>query len=263
MNTAIALQALAVEVQDNTAIVTINRPEVLNALNRMVLEELGQVFQSLLQEASVKGVILTGAGSKAFVAGADISEIRNLEAGEALGFSAYGQQLFAMIENFPKPVVAVINGFALGGGCELAMACHLRIAAENARFGQPEVNLGLIAGYGGTQRLPRLIGKTKALELLLTGDVIDAVQALQLGLVNAVVPADQALGAAQALLAKCYQKAPLALAYTIEAVNAALNPELNGYQIEATNFARATSSADGKEGTAAFLEKRKPVFTGN
>jgi len=263
MNTATALQMLTVEIQDRTAVVTINRPDVLNALNRQVLEELGQVFAMLAQEPTVHGVILTGAGSKSFVAGADISEIRNLEAGEALGFSAYGQQLFATIEQFAKPVIAVVNGFALGGGCELAMACHMRVAAAHAKFGQPEVNLGIIAGYGGTQRLPKLIGKTKAMELLLTGDMITAEQALQLGLVNAVTPAEEAMATAKGILDKCYQKSPLAVAYTIEAVNAALNPEVNGYQVEATNFARAASSADGKEGTAAFLEKRKPAFTGN
>lgn len=257
-----AYTTLLLDIQNGTATITLNRPDVLNALNRQVLLDLAQAFEDIRHNTEVKGVLLTGAGTKAFAAGADISEIRALDPEGTLGFSTYGQQLLATIENYSKPVLALVNGFALGGGCELCMACHLRVATENARFGQPEVNLGIIAGYGGTQRLPRLVGKTKAMELLLTGDMITAPQAEQLGLVNAVKSAEEARDYALTMLAKIYKKGPLAVAYTIESVNAAFDSSKNGYQVEATNFARTANSKDGKEGTGAFLEKREPQFTG-
>jgi len=183
-----------------TCVLRIQRPEVLNALSRTVLQELSDALDELEDDASVQGIILTGAGDKAFVAGADISEIKALSPSQVAAFSTYGQQLFARIEQFAKPIVALVNGFALGGGCELSMACHLRVATPKAKFGQPEVNLGIIAGYGGTQRLPRLIGKTKAMELLLTGDMIKAEEAERLGLVNAVKPEEEAMDYALALL---------------------------------------------------------------
>jgi enoyl-CoA hydratase len=243
-------------------VLRIQRPEVLNALSRTVLQELSDALDELEDDASVQGIILTGAGDKAFVAGADISEIKALSPSQVAAFSTYGQQLFARIEQFAKPIVALVNGFALGGGCELSMACHLRVATPKAKFGQPEVNLGIIAGYGGTQRLPRLIGKTKAMELLLTGDMIKAEEAERLGLVNAVKPEEEAMDYALALLGKIYQKAPLAVAATITSVNAAFDPAQDGYQVEAAQFAKTANSHDGKEGTSAFLEKRTPVFTG-
>lgn len=252
--------SLLLEVDGGIATVTINRPNALNALSQTVMDELEAAFTALSEDDTVRGVLLTGAGEKAFVAGADISEFGSLGYEEAVAFSTKGQRLFAQIEGMPKPVVAAINGFALGGGCELAMACHLRVAAENAKFGQPEVNLGLIAGYGGTQRLTRLIGETKALELLLTGDMLSAADAEKLGLVNAVVPAKELIATSRKLLEKILKKAPLAVAYTLAAVNAYGNGK--GYETEAIGFAKAVTSADGREGTRAFLEKRAPNFQG-
>lgn len=251
---------LEVSFSEGIVQIKLNRPEVLNALNRQVLKDLEAAFTELNTDTSVKGIILTGAGHKAFAAGADISEINALNATEALEFSQFGQSVFAKIENCSKPVIAAVNGFALGGGCELAMACHLRIAAENARFGQPEVNLGLIAGYGGTQRLPKLIGRTKALEYLLTADMISATDALELRLVNHVVTQEELIEKCQEILTKIASKSPLAIAETIAAVNQAGTSQ--GYEAEAKAFSKSAGSADGKEGTAAFLEKRKPVFTG-
>ena len=256
-------QVITLSREEQTAVVTINRPEALNALNAQVINELEAVFQEIASDDSIRGVILTGSGPKAFVAGADIAGIAALETAEqAESLSLRGQTVFAGIESFAKPVIAAVNGFALGGGCELAMSCHLRVASENAKFGQPEVNLGIIAGYGGTQRLTYLVGKTKAMELLLTADMISAADALSLGLVNAVGPADQLMAKCKEILAKCYTKSPLALAKTIDAVNAALQPQRNGFQVEAQEFGKVCISADGREGTKAFLEKRKPVFTG-
>jgi enoyl-CoA hydratase len=264
MNTAttLAFETLKVESVGGTAVLTINRPQALNALNAAVMADLGIAFRALEQDVAVRGVVLTGEGAKAFVAGADISQFNQLQYEEAVMFSRSGQQLFDYIEHFPKPVVAAVNGFALGGGCELAMACHLRIAATNARFGQPEVNLGIIAGYGGTQRLPRLIGKTKALELLLTADPIGAEEAHRLGLVNHVVAPEELLQKSLELLEKVYAKGPLAVQYTLAAVNAGFGPDKNGYEVEAVHFARAVVSEDGREGASAFLEKRVAQFTG-
>lgn len=260
MATYSATTTLQVSLQEGVLKITLNRPEVLNALNGQVLRDLDAVFQQIATDDGVKAVILTGSGHKAFAAGADISEINALGESEALSFSRFGQSVFNRIEQCPKPVIAAVNGFALGGGCELAMACHLRIAAENARFGQPEVNLGLIAGYGGTQRLPRLIGRTKALEFLLTADMISANDALELGIVNYVVTQEELIEKCQEILNKIFVKSPLAIAHTIRAVNHAGTPE--GYETEAQSFSKTAASADGKEGTAAFLEKRKPAFTG-
>jgi enoyl-CoA hydratase len=260
--TATAYETLKLERVGATAVVTINRPQALNALSSAVLADLRGAFHALEHDATVKGVVLTGEGAKAFVAGADIAQFTSLSYEEGVMFSRSGQQLFEYIEQFPKPVVAAINGFALGGGCELAMACHLRMAATNARFGQPEVNLGIIAGYGGTQRLPRLIGKTKALELLLTADMIGAEEAHRLGLVNHVVAPEELIQKSLELLEKIYTKGPLAVQYTLAAVNAGFEADKNGYEVEAVSFARAVVSEDGREGASAFLEKRVAKFTG-
>jgi len=254
------LKTLSVRTQDEILIITLNRPEVLNALNEQVLDDLNQVIDLMHEDVSVKGAILTGAGHKAFAAGADISEIQKLDTGQAFAFSQNGQAVFQKIEDSPKPIIAAVNGFALGGGCELAMSCHLRVASENAKFGQPEVNLGLIAGYGGTQRLPRLIGLGKATELLLTADIISASEALELRLVNYVVTQDELIEKASEILKKIFTKSPLAVAQTLAAIRKSGSPE--GYETEAQAFENAALSSDGKEGTSAFLEKRKPIFKG-
>ena len=254
---------VAVSHEEGVAIATVNRPQVLNALNRETLDELLQLFRELQQDAEVRGVILTGAGDKAFVAGADISEIQAMDMLSGREFSRQGQAVFKLIEELEKPVVAAVNGFALGGGCELAMACTLRGASENARFGQPEVKLGLIPGFGGTQRLPRLIGKGRALDLLLTGRMIDATEALAIGLVNRVTEPDQLLSTAQGLLQTILKNSPLACRLCIDAVDRGLSMDLAAaLSLEADLFGLTTGSNDKAEGTAAFLEKRSPDFTG-
>lgn len=251
------------EVKEGTAVVTINRPDKLNALNRATLEELAKAVGAAADDEAVKAVVLTGAGAKAFVAGADIAEIAGLDAASGREFSLFGQGVYRAIETLPKPVLAAVNGFALGGGCELAMACHIRIASENAQFGQPEVNLGVIAGYGGTQRMARLVGKGRALELLLTGDRVDARRACEMGLVNAVVPLQDLLPKALEIAARIGSKGPLAVRHCLEAVNAGLDMPLEqGFYLEATLFGLCCASDDMREGTSAFLEKRKPVFKG-
>jgi enoyl-CoA hydratase len=251
------------EVKDRIAVVTVNRPDKLNALNRRTLEELSKAFAAAAADGAVGAVILTGAGEKAFVAGADIGEIAGLDSQSGREFALFGQGVFRTIETFPKPVIAAVNGFALGGGCELAMACHIRLASENASFGQPEVNLGVIPGYGGTQRLARLVGRGLALELLLTGDRIAAPRAAQIGLVNAVVPSAELLGKAGEMARKMLAKAPLALRHCLEAVNTGLDMPLEeGCYLEATLFGLCCASEDMKEGTDAFLQKRKPDFKG-
>jgi enoyl-CoA hydratase len=252
------LSTLAITLQEGILHITIQRPEVLNALNQQVLQDISRAFHLLDADAEVQSVIITGSGHKAFAAGADISEIQALDAAQAEAFSRNGHSIFNQIEQCRKPVIAAVNGFALGGGCELAMACHLRVAAENAKFGQPEVNLGLIAGYGGTQRLPRLIGRGKALELLLTSDMLTATQALELGLVNYVVTQQELIEKATEILKKIMSKSPYAIAETIRAVNAAGTDA--GYTAEAEAFKNTAASQDGKEGTAAFLEKRAANF---
>jgi len=251
------------ETKDGILYLTINREDKMNALNFATLEELREVFDTVLEDKSIKAVILTGAGEKAFVAGADISEIAELNEVNARKFAENGQEIFSVIENCEKPVVAVTNGFTLGGGCELAMACHMRIASANARFGQPEVNLGIIPGYGGTQRLTILIGRGKANELMMTGDMINAEEARSLRLVNHVLPSkEEALAKAEEILHKIMSKAPLAIGMVVDCVNAVYRSDENGYQTEANSFARCVKSGDYKEGTSAFLEKRKPVFKG-
>ncbi len=243
--------------------ITINRPDKLNALNSQVMQELDEALTELLNQSEVRSVIITGSGSKSFVAGADIAEFVGLDTAQGMQLAQKGQAIFARIEQSPKPIVACVNGFALGGGCELAMSCHFRIASDNAKFGQPEVNLGLIPGYGGTQRLVQLIGKGRALELLMSGEMIDAQKAWQYGLVNAVVPQEELLAKATAILQTINSKAPLAVAKCIEAANAVFDETKNGYAVEVAAFGECFDTADMKEGTSAFLEKRKPRFTGN
>ncbi|MVZ63591.1 enoyl-CoA hydratase/isomerase family protein [Sphingobacterium humi] len=244
----------------HTATITINREAKLNALNKDTIGELKEAFAQVAQQADVKGVILTGAGAKAFVAGADIQEFLEKSREEATALSAFGHELMDTIAMFPKPVIAAINGFALGGGLELALACHIRLAADNAKMGLPEVSLGLIPGYGGTQRLRELVGKGKALEMVLTGDMIDAQDAYQWGLVNNVVSQEELLDTANSLLAKMYSRSSTAITAAIKAVNAGLEKAVNGYQIEMESFGECFGSEDFKEGVSAFLEKRKPNF---
>ncbi len=243
-------------------IITINRPDKLNALNKDVFTDLDKATDEIQNNPSIKSVIITGAGSKAFVAGADISEFTNLSKAESMALSKRGQDIFLKIENSKKPIVAAVNGFALGGGCELAMACHFRIASDKAKFGQPEVNLGIIPGYGGTQRLTQLVGKGRAIELLISGNMIDATTALQYGLVNYVVPADELLNKAIAVLTVINTKAPLAVAACIQAANTVYDKTKDGYANEINAFGECFETEDRKEGSSAFLEKRKANFTG-
>jgi len=258
-----AYENLLVETRDGVAIVTVNRPEKRNALNDRTIGELEAAFAALAADPDVRGVILTGAGERAFVAGADIAELAAQSPVDGRERGRRGQRVLDRIERLGKPVVAAINGFALGGGCELAMACHLRVASENAKLGTPEVTLGIICGYGGTQRLPRLVGRGRALELLLTGEMVDAQEAYRIGLVNKVVPRETLLAAADALLRKVLANGPLALRFTLEAVSSGLEMPLAEAQLlEATLFGLACTSEDMKEGTQAFLEKRAPKFQG-
>ena len=243
--------------------IEISREAKLNALNGATLDEIRDVIGALSQNSEVKAAIIIGAGTKAFVAGADISEFQKLNKSDAQKFSAHGQAIFSLIENCHKPIIAVVNGFALGGGCELAMACHIRVASEEAKFGQPEVNLGIIPGYGGTQRLTQLVGKGRSLELMMTGDMIDAHQAFQMGLVNHVAKDKlQAVAKARTLLQRIMTKAPLAIGGVIACTNAVFNQNADGYEMEALAFASACKTEDFKEGSSAFIEKRKPNFRG-
>ncbi len=255
-------QTLLTENANGIFTITINRPDKLNALNKTVLEELNEVIDTVNNTSNIKSAIITGAGAKAFVAGADISEFLDLTHSEGMDLSRKGQYIFSKIENAAKPIVAAVNGFALGGGCELAMACHFRIAADNAKFGQPEVNLGLIPGYGGTQRLPMLIGKGRALELLMSGGMLDAATALQYGLVNYVVPQAELLSKTKSVLELINTRAPLAVGGCIRAVNA-LYSGGDGYSEEVEIFGECFASDDMKEGATAFLEKRKANFKGS
>jgi enoyl-CoA hydratase len=258
-----AYQTLLLETRDAIAFVTINRPDKLNALNDLVVSELHQVALALKADASVRGVILTGSGPKAFVAGADIGDLAKQGVIDGRQRALNGQQMLYALERLGKPVLAAVNGFALGGGCELAMACHIRIASENAKFGQPEVNLGITPGYGGTQRLPRIVGKGNALWLLLTGEHANAQDALRMGLVSKVVPQDQLLAEAEKIMKGIVAKGPVALALTIEAVDRGLETTLEeGMRIEADAFGLVASTTDMKEGLTAFLEKRPAKFTG-
>ena len=258
-----AYDNLLVEVADRIAVVTVNRPDKLNALNSATETELQAAFLALRDDPDVAGIVVTGAGQKAFVAGADIGELSGLGATQGKEFAFQGQTTFTRIAQCPKPVIAAVNGYALGGGCELAIACHLRVASEGARFGLPEVQLGLIPGHGGTQRLARLIGTGRALEMVLTGRMVTAEEALGWGLVNAITPPDGLLEAARERLGQILDKGPLAVQYALEATLRGFDLGLDdGLYLEATLFGMACGTEDMKEGTKAFLEKRKPAFRG-
>ncbi len=253
---------LTLDVDGRIATLTVNRPDKLNALNAAVMAELGEAIDEIVRRDDIAGVILTGAG-RAFVAGADISELATQNPLSAKQRALTGQAVFTRFSRSPKPVIAAVNGFALGGGCELAMACHLRLASEHAKFGQPEVKLGIVPGYGGTQRLARLVGRGRALQLLLTGETIDANEAFRIGLVNRVVPAGELLPAAKAMLEQMLANGPLALALCIEAVDRGLEmPLAEALMLEANHFGLLASTSDMSEGMRAFLEKRAPAFSG-
>lgn len=248
---------------DGLAVITINRPEKLNALNQAVISELGESFRMVREDASLKALILTGAGEKAFIAGADIAELATMDAIEAERLSRRGQDVFRALETIRKPSIAAINGYALGGGLELAMCCTIRIASPNAKLGQPEVRLGIVPGYGATQRLPRLIGRGRALELLLSGEPIDAAEAHRIGLVNALAPQSELIATAKQWAAKTMANGPLAVALTMESVDTGLDGGLQaGLRFESMAFGLTAASEDRREGMTAFLEKRKAVFKG-
>jgi enoyl-CoA hydratase len=260
---ALTLENVLYEKKGPIAYVTLNRPKVLNALNQRTWQDLRAAFEEARDDAAVHGVILTGAGDKAFIAGADISELAQVTAVQGESSSTYGQEVLNLVENLGKPVIAAINGFALGGGCETAMACTIRIAVENAKFGQPEVKLGVIPGAGGTQRLPRLVGKGRALQLILSGGMIDAQEAYRIGLVNEVVPAAELITRAEGILKQIFSNAPLAVKYSLEAVNRGLETsQAEGLSLEASYFGLCAGTEDKQEGTRAFLEKRAPQFQG-
>jgi len=251
------------EKKGSIAYVTVNRAKVLNALNTPTWSDLRKAFEDARDDAAVRGVILTGAGDKAFIAGADISELAQVSAVEAEQSSRFGQEVLDVIENLGKPVVAAVNGFALGGGCETAMACTIRIAVETAKFGQPEVSLGLVPGGGGTQRLPRLVGKGRALQLILSGEMITAQEAYRIGLVNEIVPAAELIQRAEAILTKIASNAPIAVKFALEAANKGMETsQSEGLLLEASYFGLCAATEDKKEGTTAFLEKRTPQFRG-
>jgi enoyl-CoA hydratase len=258
------MKYLKTDLTGNVQIITLSRPEALNALNIELLAELKSVVVESIGNPQVRGMVITGDGDKAFVAGADIKELSALSEREATELSKRGQALFKMIEDSPKPVIAAIHGFALGGGCELAMSCHMRIASEVSKFGQPEVNLGIIPGYGATQRLTQLVGRGKAIELMLTGDLINAAEAKAIGLVNQVAPSkDEVMNLALKTMEKIAKKGPIAVGLVIKTVNAGFDFEKTGYSSEAENFGKCTLTEDFREGTSAFIEKRQPQFKGN
>ena len=252
-------ETIKVSIEDKIAILTLSRPKALNALNQTLMKELYQFFTVELKSLELTGIIITGDGDKAFVAGADITEFLEVKEGESFGPET-GHQIFNTIENCHIPVIAAVNGYALGGGCELAMACHIRIASTNALFGTPEVNLGIIPGYGGTQRLTQLVGKGKALELMMTADMVGANEALKLGLANHVVEVGNEIEKAKEILSKIAQKAPLAISKVIESVNAFFEDGTNGYQTEIDSFKFLSTTSDFREGASAFIEKRKANF---
>jgi enoyl-CoA hydratase len=248
---------------DHVLTVTLSRPKALNALNLELMDGLHEIIRELYQNDDTRGIILTGDGDKSFVAGADIKELAALTSAEALALSRKGQEVFRLIEESPKPIIAAVNGIALGGGCELAMACHLRVASENATFGQPEATLGIIPGYGGTQRLAQLVGRGKALELMLTGEAISAQEAYAIGLVNHIVSGrDELMNLASNIMKKIMANGPIAVSNIIKSVNAGNTHAQQGYATEAENFAACADSEDFKEGTIAFIQKRKPKFKG-
>ena len=253
-------ETLSTELAGTIFIITINRPEKLNALNNVVIRELGEAVREVYENPLIRAAIITGSGNRAFAAGADIRGFEGLTKEQGMALAKEGLDVFFQIENAPKPIVAAVNGFALGGGCELAMACHFRLCSESAQFGQPEINLGLIPGYGGTQRLTRYIGRGPALEAILTGNLISAQIALQYGLVNYVTTQEELITKTKSILSQIITKAPLAIAKSIAAVNATENTD--GYALETKLFGECFATEDMKEGTAAFLEKRTPVFRG-
>lgn len=255
---------LLVSIEEHTCVVSINRPDKLNALNKNVFNDLDKVLDEIAANDEIKSAIITGSGAKAFVAGADITEFSGFSKEEAMALAQRGQDVFFKIENSGKPIVAAVNGFALGGGCELAMACHFRLCSEQAKFGQPEVNLGLIPGYGGTQRLTQLVGKGKSMEMQMTGNLIDATEAHRLGLVNYVTDAESLLQKTKDILQTVHSKAPVAVAKVIACINTAVvnNDDRSGYLKEVEAFGDCFATHDMKEGTTAFLEKRMAVFTG-
>jgi enoyl-CoA hydratase len=259
----LSLETVLYEKKGGIAYITLNRPKVLNALNKTAVADLRVAFESARDDSEVHGVVLTGAGDKAFIAGADINEVASDTPVQAEEKTRHGQDVMTLIENLSKPVIAAINGFALGGGCEAALACTIRLAAENARFGLPEVKLGIIPGYGGTQRLPRLVGKGAALQLILTGGMIGAQEAYRIGLVNEVVSGTELIARAEAILTQIAANAPLSVKYALQAVNKGLETSLSeGLLLEASLVAICTSTEDKKEGTSAFLEKRPAKFQG-
>jgi len=253
---------ILIEKKDSVQYITLNRPKQLNALNTTVFAELEDIISKAQNDVQVKGIIITGSGDKAFAAGADIKEFADFNLEEAKQLASNGQRIFSLIEEGKKPAIAAINGFALGGGLELAMACHLRIASENARFGQPEITLGVTPGYAGTQRLTQLVGKSKSMELLLTGGMINADEALSLGLVNYTVPQEELMATAEKLMSKIVRQSPMAAAAVIACVNAYYTDGENGFTTEVEQFGKCFVTEDFKEGTTAFMEKRKPIFPG-
>jgi enoyl-CoA hydratase/carnithine racemase len=261
--TALTLANVLYEKKGAIAYVTVNRPKVLNALNTPTWNDLRTAFEDARDDTAIRGVILTGAGNKAFIAGADIGELAHVAAFEAEQSSRFGQEVLDLIENLGKPVIAAVNGFALGGGCETAMACTIRLAVDTAKFGQPEVTLGLVPGGGGTQRLPRLVGKGRALQLILSGEMISAQEAYRIGLVNEIVPVADLVTRAEAILKKIASNAPIAVKFALEAANKGLDTSQGeGLLLEASYFGLCAATEDKKEGTTAFLEKRAPQFRG-
>jgi enoyl-CoA hydratase len=254
-------ETLLVEVEQHICIITINRPDKLNAINKTVMEELSKAIDEVYNNADIKSAIITGSGSKAFVAGADITEFQGLSKEQGMALAKKGHDIFFKIENAPKPIVAAVNGFALGGGCELALSCHFMIASDNAKFGQPEVNLGLIPGYGGTQRLVQVAGKGRAMELLMSGKMITAKEAQSYGMVNEVVAPEALLPKVKEILQTIQAKAPIAIANIIECINN-FDHTQKGYDLEVQKFGECFATEDMQEGASAFLEKRKPVFKG-
>lgn len=254
---------LLFKIEENIAFITINRPDKMNALNILTIQEIGKAFDEVYNNNDIKGSIITGSGNKAFIAGADIAEFADFTKEQAFEMSGKGHDVFNKIENCPKPVIAAVNGFALGGGCELAMACHIRVASDNAKFGQPEVALGVIPGYGGTQRLTHLVGKGKAMELILTGDMIKADESYRLGLVNCVVSPEELINKSKEIINKILKNGPLAVAKSIFCINTVQDKDINGFIKEIAEFSNCFETADFKEGTSAFLNKKSPKFTAN